>query len=196
MSQVIEPPTRTMPPALPARKRWSVHEVEKIDCLGLFGDKKTELIDGEIFVGMSIKPPHAAFLAYLLSALMECFGKEYVLPSFSLRIDDWNEPEPDAAVLARPVQSLMEYKRIIPSDVAVAVEISDETLAADLTTKAVLYARAGIAEYWVVAVEKRILYVHRQPGTDGYSEVTEYTEADTVELADAKGTLAVADLIP
>ena len=196
MSQVIEPPTRTRPPVLPARKRWSVHEVEKIDSLGLFGDKTVELLDGEIFVRMSIKPSHAAFLFRLALVLARLFGDDFVLPNFSLRLDDWNEVEPDVAVLARPVQSLMDYKRAIPSDVALVAEISDETLDADLTTKAALYARAGIAEYWVVAVEKRILYVHRQPATDGYNEVTEYTEADTMELADAKGTLTIADLIP
>ncbi len=41
------------------------------------------------------------------------------------------------------------------------VQISDTTLGFDLTTKAELYARAGIIEYWVVDVAARRLMVLR-----------------------------------
>ena len=43
------------------------------------------------------------------------------------------------------------------------VEVADTTLAYDLTTKAELYATAGIADYWVLDVENRQLHVFRDP---------------------------------
>jgi Uma2 family endonuclease len=59
------------------------------------------------------------------------------------------------------------------------VEISDSTLGFDLTTKAELYARAEIQEYWVVDVAARRLIVHRQPHQGLYRSVTAYSAHET-----------------
>jgi hypothetical protein len=50
------------------------------------------------------------------------------------------------------VNALVAVQAPRPGDLRLAVEISDTTLGFDLTTKAELYARAGIVEYWVVDV--------------------------------------------
>ena len=44
------------------------------------------------------------------------------------------------------------------------VEVSDATLAKDRGKKAADYARAGIADYWIVNLVSRQLEVHRDPG--------------------------------
>jgi Uma2 family endonuclease len=54
------------------------------------------------------------------------------------------------------------------------VEISDSTLGFDLTTKAELYARAGIIKYWVIDLAARRLIVHRDPREGLYLSVTAY----------------------
>ena len=41
--------------------------------------------------------------------------------------------------------------------------MADKTIRQDLTTKARLYARAGIAEYLVLDIKNRILHVFREP---------------------------------
>jgi Uma2 family endonuclease len=56
------------------------------------------------------------------------------------------------------------------------VEISDSTLGFDLTSKAELYARAAIIEYWVVDIAARRLIVHRDPREGLYRSVTAYAE--------------------
>jgi hypothetical protein len=43
------------------------------------------------------------------------------------------------------------------------VEVSDTTLFYDTTTKAELYATAGIEDYWVVDLENRQLLLFRDP---------------------------------
>ena len=49
-----------------------------------------------------------------------------------------------------------------------------------MTTKAELYARAGIVEYWVVDVAARRLIVHRDPREGLYRSSTAYSEEEVV----------------
>jgi len=84
----------------------------------------------------------------------------------------------------------------------------DETrlamLAYGRTTKAALYARAGIADYWIINLRDRVLEVHRQPAPMAdqplghhFRSVTRYTEAEAVApLAAPNAPVAVADLRP
>ena len=60
------------------------------------------------------------------------------------------------------------------------IEISDSTLGFDLTTKAALYARAEIVEYWVIDIGARRLIVHRDPIQGLYSSVTVYNDYENV----------------
>jgi Uma2 family endonuclease len=44
-------------------------------------------------------------------------------------------------------------------------------VAHDRTLKSPLYARYGIPEVWLVDLAREAIEVHRQPSTQGYSEV-------------------------
>ena len=68
-------------------------------------------------------------------------------------------PKPDLIVLNREFETFDSNPQ--PQDIALLVEIADSTLNFDLTIKAALYARAGIAEYWVLDVVAKRLIVHR-----------------------------------
>ena len=46
------------------------------------------------------------------------------------------------------------------------VEIADFSLTHDRTEKAVLYARSGIRDYWIVNLQDRWLEVYRDPAVD------------------------------
>jgi Uma2 family endonuclease len=59
--------------------------------------------------------------------------------------------------------SIRDYKKQHPTTAVLVVEVADTTLQFDRTTKAALYARAGIPEYWIVNLADRVLEVHRQP---------------------------------
>jgi Uma2 family endonuclease len=54
-------------------------------------------------------------------------------------------------------------------------------LSFDLTTKASLYARARIVEYWVVDIPGRRIIVHRDPQEGQYRSVTAYAEQESVK---------------
>ena len=65
-------------------------------------------------------------------------------------------------------------------DAVLVVEISNTTMAYDLGEKAVLYAEANIADYWVVLVSENAVVVHRDPTPSGYSTVTRLAGEDTL----------------
>jgi len=74
----------------------------------------------------------------------------------------------------------------------------------DRTAKASLYARAGIAEYWIINVRDRVLEVHREPGPMAeqplgfsYRSITRYVEIDIVApLGAPHASVKVAELLP
>ena len=59
------------------------------------------------------------------------------------------------------------------------VEVSTpRTYAFDRSTKARLYARAGIVDYWVLHLEGRRMIVHRDPEGDAYTSIYAYSEEE------------------
>lgn len=50
------------------------------------------------------------------------------------------------------------------------IEIAENSLEKDLTTKAVLYARGGIPEYWVANLVENTLVVFGEPANEGYRD--------------------------
>lgn len=62
------------------------------------------------------------------------------------------------------------------------IEISDTTLGFDLRTKAALYARAGIVDYWGLDIAGRRMFVHRDPWQGAYTSVEVYNADESVAL--------------
>jgi Uma2 family endonuclease len=83
-----------------------------------------------------------------------------------------------------------------PEDLDLVVEIADSTLSFDLKTKADLYARAGIIEYWVLDIPNRRMIVHRDPKDGHYASIVAYAADESVSpLAAPNSALLVRDAI-
>jgi Uma2 family endonuclease len=66
-----------------------------------------------------------------------------------------------------------------------------------LKTRAALYARAGIAEYWVLDIAGRRMIVHREPRGGRYMWVVGYGEDEKLScLATPEAELRVGDAFP
>ena len=180
---------RPAPPAVqyPPRKRWTRAECERLDALGIFDQQRVELVEGELIdkkIGKN--RPHVNAATLLIAWLIEVFGARLV--NFEASIDvapednPTNEPEPAAIVLKQEYLVSGAYKLSSPQprDLDLVVEISDTSLQFDLTTKASLYARAGIPEYWVLDVISRRLLVHRNPQSGQYESLVSYAENESV----------------
>ena len=132
--------------------------------------------------------------------IVSVFSAEVVLAQATINVlpedTPTSEPEPDVFVLNRSVAHfLTDYPG--PADLSLVAEVSDATLAFDLSTKAALYARAGIVEYWVVDVNGRNLTIHRDPDGGRYRSVIRYSADETVAtLARPEERVTVSALLP
>jgi Uma2 family endonuclease len=129
------------------------------------------------------------------------FGIGFIISSqSSLRLSNISEPEPDVAVIRGQLRQITA----VPSTAELVVEVSDSTLRFDRSTKASLYARAAIPEYWIVDLIHNQLIVHRrpqemddQPFGFGYALIEVLsTDAQVAPLGSAENSIAVADLLP
>jgi Uma2 family endonuclease len=70
--------------------------------------------------------------------------------------------------------------------VRLVIEVADTSLDDDLGEKMRGYARSGVTEYWVVDVRGRVIFVHAEPGEDGYRtrEVVKFGEAIAARTLD------------
>ncbi len=146
----------------PARPGWTVKEFERLFDAGFFApDARLELIDGEVWEKMSQNEPHTLALLLMQYKMLEIFATGHVVRvQVPLILNENSKPEPDIAI----VQGSLRTSSVPhPTTAELVIEISDATLRADQTTKAALYARAQIAEYWIVNLVDRTLEVRRQP---------------------------------
>ena len=196
---LTEAPVQPIPPE-PPRKRWTRAECAFLETSGLFDEQRLELVEGELINKLSKKRPHSNSLTSIVTWLVQTFGPLFVNQEVPIDVapedNPTNEPQPDAIVLKR------EYPHFVsanpkPEDLCLVVEVADRSLNFDLTTKAALYARAGIGEYWVLDVPGRRLLVHREPKSGSYASVVAYGEAESIApLAAPQKRFRVADAFP
>jgi Uma2 family endonuclease len=184
-------------PQYPPRKLWSREEYEAFERTGLWEGQHYELIEGELINKMGKNKPHVIGNQRVHHILNEIFGWQRVFSESPIDVapEDrpTSEPEPDFYVLRSPG---FRGDRPAPDELALIVEISDTTLTWDTTTKAALYARAGIADYWVLDLNGHRLIVHRDPSGNIYKSVIAYNEQERVApLAAPRGEVLVADLL-
>lgn len=187
-------------PGYPPRKRWTRAECQSLEAAGLWERERLELIEGELISRMGKKRPHVNAMIFVMKWLTDVFGPLYVTPEAPIDVlpedNPTNEPEPDLVVLKQPCSDY-ESANPGPSDVRLLVEISDTTPAFDLGTKARLYARAGILEYWVVDVVGRRIVVHRDPRAGAFENVAPYREGESIAPLSAPGrSFPVEDAFP
>jgi len=172
------------PPADPPRKRWTRQECVALETSGIWAQQHLELIEGELISKMGKKRPHTNVMVIMHAWLLRVFGEQYINPETPIDVapedNPTNEPEPDLIVLSKPSREFKDANPQ-PADLRLVVEISDSTLGFDLTTKAALYARARIVEYWVVDIPGRRIIVHRDPQDGQYRSVVAYAEQESVK---------------
>ena len=172
------------------RYRWTRESFLRAETAGAF-EGRVELVDGEVWP-VSIGRWHGTTTMRVGSLLRD--GAVEVTQESLVTADSL--PDPDVWVRpAGAVESRWLSPRISvwgPADVLLVVEVSDETVAEDLSVKARLYGAAGYALYWVITHDT--LYEHTSPDAQGYRTVRRYGRGDEVALPWAT-SLAVADLL-
>jgi Uma2 family endonuclease len=160
-------------------------------------DDRVELLEGVIVAMTPSNPPHDTGITRATYALFRAVAERAVVRTqCSLILGRYSLPEPDVAVVAG---SLDDYETRHPETALLVVEVADSSLQQDRLTKSAIYAAAGIPEYWIVNLRRRVLEVMRDP--DGprarYRDAQTLGPRDRIELATLPGAVvAVADLLP
>jgi Uma2 family endonuclease len=131
-------------------------------------DDRVELLDGEMIMMSPIGTKHFACVNRITRFFFEKIGQRAIVSvQGPVRLDDYNEPQPDIALLY-PRQD--DYAGGLPqaSDTFLVVEVSDSTLEYDREIKLKAYARAGIPEAWIVNLVESWVEVYREPDANGY----------------------------
>lgn len=189
----------------PVEDLWRLPRVryERMVERGLLdSDDKVELLDGLLIAKEPQSDLHAAAMMAGQRVLERAFGARYhVRIGCPVALDDYSEPEPDLAVVPG---SPWDYKKDHPSKPVLAVEIAMTSRAKDRWLKGGLYARAGVADYWVVNLVDEVLEVYRQPVKVPsrrygwkYASVKLLKRGATVApLATLRAKVRISDLLP
>ena len=122
-----------------------------------------------------------------LAACLVCHAFESHFSPFSdqliisiqtpLRLDDLSEPEPDVVLLRLDAP---QDRHPGPREALLVIEVADSSIRVDRGRKLPLYARAGIAEYWIVDLNADRIEVYRDPMRSRYRSTALLGRGDTV----------------
>lgn len=183
----------------PSRKRWAREECYRLMEEGILTGR-WELVDGAVLSKSGQTPLVSVAVNTVFRRLTDAYGLAFVGIHTPITIPgslgETNEPEPDVAVTLEPATAYAD-RHPGPEDVALIVEVSDTTLRFDLTTKALLYARAGVQTYWVADVLNRRLHCCSAPASSGYADTVVYGENEQLALpARPEAAILCGDLFP
>lgn len=149
-------------PTEPVR-RFTVDEYHRLLKLGFFAeDESFELLEGWIVPKIRKSPIHCFISEFLNRHLQRTLPEAWRLCCCSpITLAD-SEPEPDHSVLRGPHSRFAE-RHPHAEDALVVIEIADGCLPRVRGIKRRIYARAGIATYWVVDVEAECVEVYTKP---------------------------------
>ena len=124
------------------QRRITVDEYHRMIAAGLLGeDEHVQLIAGTLVAMTPQGSRHAVVIQRLTAALVRAVGGDLAV----VRAADapFDGPHPRSALLV--------------------VEVAGDSLRLDRESKATLYARAGIPEYWIVNLAESAIEAHSEP---------------------------------
>ncbi len=170
---------------VPERMRISAERYQKMFETGVLTKyDRIELIDGDLINMAPIGLPHSAITDRWNKLFVLSAGDSAIVsPGRSIQLGEYSMPQPDLMLL-QPRDDYYLGQMPAPSDVILLVEVSDSSRAFDQGTKRALYARHGIAEYWVVDIPGRRVHVYREPCSNGYAMARAFGPTDVVSPRD------------
>jgi Uma2 family endonuclease len=182
---------------VPARHRVDVKAYYRMAEAGILTQNdRVELIGGEIFDMAPIGSAHAGKTDRLnrLFARAAADGLALVSVQRPLRLDAYNEPEPDVMLL-KPRADDYQGRHSGAADVLLLVEVSQTSLAYDRGMKLALYAKFGVREVWIVDLRGAAIEVYREPAGDAYAVTERLTRGSLAPILVPGVTIDVGALL-
>jgi Uma2 family endonuclease len=163
------------------RRRFTVDDYYQMADAGIIGDQeRVELIDGEVVIMSPIGRRHSACVSAATQALVLAGGTHVIVqPQGPVRLDRFNEPQPDLMLL-RPRADFYASYHPGPDDVLLVIEIAESSLRYDRDVKAPLYAAWGVPEYWLADLKHNLLLRYSAPMEGAFTSSDRLSRGDTV----------------
>lgn len=183
--------------AVPLQRLFSRNEFQQMVETGFFATERVELLEGVVVSMSPQNTPHAATVNRMNYQFMKLCGPDvYIRVQSPVALDESNQPKPDLVLcMLDPLDYAEHHPR--PDQIFLVVEVADTSLAQDRRFKARIYARAGIARYWLVNLVQRRIEVMADPDTVAgrYRRVCTFKDGQTLVLPWGQ-RLPVADILP
>ncbi len=184
-------------PQAPARHRLDVGAYYRMAEAGILTHpQRVELIDGDIFDMNPIGSAHAAVTRRLEQQFARAVAAGIVLVSVQnpLRLDAYNEPQPDFVALA-PRHDAYAASHPEATDALLVIEVSDSSLDHDRKTKLPTYARFGVPEVWIIDLSGGAVEVYREPTEGRYASSVRMTHGSIIPVRIPEVTIDIAALL-
>jgi len=163
--------------AFPAR-RFSVAEYEQIGRAGILTeDDSVELLEGLIVEKMTKYPPHDSTIDILAELLWRLLPMGWFPRAQNVFVTSDSEPEPDLVVTRGRPQNYMK-RHPVAGDVALIIEVAESSIHRD-RRKRKIYARAGVAQYWIFDLNSGHIEMYAEPN----AAAAEYQRRVMVDVA-------------
>ena len=192
-------------PAVPSEPIWriSLERYQAMIASGtLSAEDPVELLEGWLVYKMPKNPPHESCLDAVLAVIPALLPKGWFLRIQQTIQTSDSQPEPDASIV-RGDRHQYASRHPRADDLGLVIEVADSTLRTDRGIKRRLYARAGIANYWIINLPDRVVEVHSEPvlteGIAEYRSQCSYSATEQVPLildAQLVVQISVAELLP
>ncbi|MEG5018335.1 MULTISPECIES: Uma2 family endonuclease [unclassified Microcoleus] len=183
--------------------RLSIEQYHAIIKAGILtDDDSVELLEGWLVFKMPKNPPHRVTTRLVRTALENILPPGWYVDSQEPITLSNSEPEPDIVVVRGDTRQYLD-RHPGAEDIALIIEVSDTTLQRDRTVKKQIYARAGIAIYWIVNLVEGLVEVYSQPLVEveqpDYSQRLDFGRSAVIPIiieGREIGAIAVDALLP
>ena len=161
----------------------TIDEYHKMIAAGIIHEgARIELIRGQMFDMAAKGTKHTFSTTRLLGQLTRLIEQEATVRCQEpIALPNNSEPEPDISIARLRDDDYLD-SHPSPSDLILVIEVADSSLDFDRSTKANLYAEAGIQEYWIVNLIDDQVEVYRQPSLSIYTDIKIISSQDSIQL--------------
>jgi Uma2 family endonuclease len=135
---------------------WTLDEYHRAIDAGVFGDRRIELLHGEIVEMPPMNDPHIGAVRYLAGLFFAQLGWQRTASQTPIILPSDGEPEPDVAVFepGAPLKPPVDQVQLV-------IEVSQATRRRDLGSKLEDYLRDGLRELWIIDLVEQCALVYR-----------------------------------
>ncbi|MFM7600500.1 MAG: Uma2 family endonuclease [Pseudanabaena sp.] len=162
---------------------WSIADYHQMIEAGILDeDDRVELWDGKIISKNRKSPIRASSIQRSSNFLLDLLGdRAEIRVQLPVILGNDSEPEPDLAVVKFDAHEY-SFRHPEVADIYLLIEVADSTIAKDRKQKARIYAKNRVLEYWILDLQKRQVYVFRQPEENTYREELVLNSSDSIAM--------------